>query len=110
MPHDLNSSSLDIADAYIACGKPEKASAILEAMEQHSVEYIEWYLSLSNVYFANSARDCHQEIYALATIQDIYNSIGTDKAAKKAQQIEDNLQKLYSAFLSKCDSAGIQLQ
>ena len=116
VPHDLSSSSLDIADAYIACGQPEKANAILEAMEKHSVEYIKWYLSLSNVYFANSSRDCHQEIYALATIQDIYNSLAASNVAKKAdyakkaQQIEDNLQRLYNAFLTKCEGAGIQLQ
>jgi len=116
VPHDINSSSIDIAEAYISCDKPEKALPILDAMEKHSVEYIKWYLSLSNVYFANSARDCHQEIYALATIQDIYNKLAEASNTKqgdyekKAMQIEDNLQKLYSAFLTKCDGAGIQLQ
>ena len=115
VPHDLNSSSLDIANAYIACDKPEKALPIFDALEKHSIEYIKWYLSLSNVYFANSARDCHQEIYVMATIQDIYNNLAKAYPAKKAeyeqksQQIEDNLQRLYSAFLSKCEGAGIQL-
>jgi hypothetical protein len=85
-------------------------------MIQHSVEYIKWYLSLSNVYFANSARDCHQEIYIMANIQDMYNQLAKANPAKKAeyeqksQQIEDNLQRLYSAFVSKCEGAGIQLQ
>jgi phage shock protein PspC (stress-responsive transcriptional regulator) len=116
VPHDLNSSSLDIASAYIACDKPEKAQPIFDALEKHSTEYIKWYLSLSNVYFANSVRDCHQEIYDLATIQDLYNKLACSNAAKKAEyekkalQIEDNLQRLYSAFVSKCEGAGIQLQ
>ena len=117
VPHDaFMSSSLDIAEAYIACGKPEKAQPILDAIEKHSTEYIKWYLSLSNVYFAGSARDCHQEIFALASIQDAYNSLADSNAAKKAEyekkakQIDDNLQRLYSAFLAKCDGAGIQLQ
>ena len=116
VPHDLNSSSLELAEAYIACDKPEKAQPILEAIEKHSTEYIKWYLSLSNVYFANSARDCHQEIYALATVQDLYSKIADSKAAKKAdyekkaQQMDDDLQRLYSAFVAKCEGAGIQLQ
>ncbi len=116
VPHDLNSSSLELAEAYIACDKPEKAQPILEAIEKHSTEYIKWYLSLSNVYFANSARDCHQEIYALATVQDLYSKIADSKAVKKAdygkkaQQMDDDLQRLYSAFVAKCEGAGIQLQ
>ena len=116
VPHDFSSSSLELAEAYIACGKAEKAQPILDAMIQHSVEYIKWYLSLSNVYFANSARDCHQEIYIMANIQDMYNQLAKANPAKKAeyeqksQQIEDNLQRLYSAFVSKCEGAGIQLQ
>ena len=115
VPHDLNSASLDIADAFIACGKPEKAPPILDSMEKHSAEYIRWYLSLNNVYFANSARDCHQEIYALASIQDLYNRMAESNPAKKAEyekkamKIEDNLQHLYGAFISKCDAVGIQL-
>ena len=111
VPHDpIMSSSLEIAEAYIACDKPEKAKTILEAIEKNSTEYIKWYLSLSNVYFANSARDCHQEIFVLASVQDLYSKMGTSDAEKKAQQMEDSLQKLYSAFISKCEGAGIQLQ
>jgi hypothetical protein len=115
VPHELNSSSIEIAEAFVACGKPERAKSILESMEQRSVEYVKWYLSLSDVYFVNSARDCHQEIYALAAIQDVYNRMAESNAGnkatyeKKALQIEDNLQKLYQSFVSKCDKVGIQL-
>jgi predicted Zn-dependent protease len=111
VPHDpIMSSSLEIAEAYIACDKPEKAKPILEAIEKNSIEYIKWYLSLSNVYFANSTRDCHQEIFVLASVQDLYSKMGTSEADKKAQKMEDELQRLYSAFVTKCEGAGIQLQ
>ena len=116
VPHDINSASLDIADAFIECGKPERAVPILEQIEKHSKEYIKWYLSLSNVYFASSVRDCHQEVYALATIQDYYNKISQSNATKaadygkKAIKMDSEIQALYSAFMSKCENAGIQLQ
>ena len=115
VPHDINSASLDIADAFIECGKPERAVPILEQIEKHSKEYIKWYLSLSNVYFASSVRDCHQEVYALATIQDYYNKISQSNATKaadygkKAIKMDSEIQALYSAFMSKCENAGIQL-
>ena len=115
VPHDINSASLDIADAFIECGKPERAVPILEQIEKHSKEYIKWYLSLSNVYFASSVRDCHQEVYALATIQDYYNKISQSSATKaadygkKAVKMDSEIQALYSAFMSKCENAGIQL-
>ena len=116
VPHDISSASLDIADAFIECGKPERAVPILEQIEKHSKEYIKWYLSLSNVYFASSVRDCHQEVYALATIQDYYNKISQSNATKaadygkKAIKMDSEIQALYSAFMSKCENAGIQLQ
>ena len=115
VPHDVDSASLELANAYIACGKPEKAAAILEQLERRSKEYIAWYLSLNNTYFVNSSRDCHQDIYVLATIQDTYNRMAESHAAqkaayeKKSQQLDKELQALYAAFLSKCDNAGIQL-
>ena len=105
VPHDISSASLDIADAFIECGKPERAVPILEQIEKHS-----------KVYFASSVRDCHQEVYALATIQDYYNKISQSNATKaadygkKAIKMDSEIQALYSAFMSKCENAGIQLQ
>ena len=86
----------------------------LEQLEKKSKEYIAWYLSLSNVYFASSSRDCHRDIYVLATIQDIHSKrMQADKDnsyKQKAQALEEELQALYSAFVTKCNLAGIQLQ
>ncbi|MBR2630282.1 MAG: DUF2723 domain-containing protein [Bacteroidaceae bacterium] len=116
VPHDANSASLDIAEAYIVCGQPEKAVPILKQLEQKSKEYAAWYLTLNNVHFANCVRDCNQDVYVLANIQDLFNKLGTSNAAKKAdyaqkaKELEEELQLLYSAFVTKCDNAGIQLQ
>ena len=91
-------------------------SIILEQLEKRSREYVVWYLSLDNTYFVNSTRDCHQELYVLATVQDIYNKLIEMKAPKaaayekKSQQLDTDIQRLFHAFLAKCDEAGIQLQ
>ncbi len=116
VPHDAGSASLEIVNAYIACGQPSKASSILKQVEKRSKEYVEWYLSLSNAYFANSSRDCHQEFYVLATIQDAYNNLanadekGKAEHLKKAQSLDKYLQSTYSTFTQRCDGVGIRLQ
>ena len=116
VPHDAGSASLEIVNAYIACGQPSKASSILKQMEKRSKEYVEWYLSLSNAYFANSSRDCHQEFYVLASIQDTYNNLanadekGKAEHLKKAQSLDKYLQATYSTFTQRCDGVGIRLQ
>jgi hypothetical protein len=116
VPHDVTSSSLEIVNAYIACGQSAKAYSILQQLERRSKEYVAWYLSLSNAYFANSSKDCHQEIYALAMIQEIYNDLASADAKgkaeylKKAQGLDNYLQSAYSAFTHKCDGAGVRLQ
>ena len=116
VPHDAGSASLEIVNAYIACGQPSKASSILKQMEKRSKEYVEWYLSLSNAYFANSSRDCHQEFYVLASIQDTYNNLanadekGKAEHLKQAQSLDKYLQATYSTFTQRCDGVGIRLQ
>ena len=116
VPHSIDCSSLDLANAYIACGKPEKAVNILEQLEKRSKEYAVWYLSLDNTYFVNSTRDCHQELLVLATVQDTYNKLIEMKAPKaaayekKSQQLDTDIERLYNAFIGRCDEAGIKLQ
>ena len=116
VPHSTESASLDLVNGYIACGQPEKAAVILADVEKKSKEYIKWYLSLENTYFQGAWRDCYGDIYALLNMQDIYQKLGDYNAAKKAdykkhyEQLDKELQSLYSAFVSKCDNAGIQLQ
>lgn len=116
VPHDFNSSSLEIAQAYIDCGKVEKAMPILEAITTNAREYITWYLGLNNNYFANSRRYCHEKIYAFASVQNVYANLAKTSAAnkakyeKKSKALENELQVLYGAYTSKCDAAGIDIQ
>ena len=116
VPHSTDGASLDLADAYIACNQAEKGVQILEQVEQRLKEYVTWYLSLNNTYFANSYIDCHRNIYILASIQETYNKLAQSQAkkaadyGKKAQKMDNELQSLYTTFVSRCDNAGIPLQ
>lgn len=116
VPHDDSSASLELAEAYVACGKPEKATPILDAIIKDSREYIAWYLSLGNNYFANSRRYCHERVYAFASAQNVYAKMaessaeGKVKYGKKSKALETELQTLYSAYVSKCDASGIEVQ
>ena len=113
VPHDIASSSLEMVNAYIACGKPEKAANILAQVEKKSNEYIRWYLSLDAVRFAGAYKDCYSDIYSLANIQNIYNKMAESDApkkadyAKKSSEIEKRLEGYYDTFSAKCMAAGI---
>lgn len=116
VPHDVGSASLELADAYIKCGKPEKAAVILEDIEKKTSEYIKWYLSLSNIHFAVSYKDCYSDIITYANLLDTYKKLGesdvANKArfAKKAEEIDKTIDPLYTVFVNKCEDCGINLQ
>ncbi|MCQ2258437.1 MAG: DUF2723 domain-containing protein [Bacteroidaceae bacterium] len=112
VPHDAGSSSLELADAYIKCCKPEKASAILDAIGKKNTEYIKWYLSLDNIHFAASYRDCYSDIFTLANIQKTYSRLGESNAKykTKANEIDNSIEALFAVFAKRCDECGIKIE
>ncbi len=109
VPHDVASSSLEMANAYITCGKPEKGAAIVEQLEKKSTEYINWYLSLDPTRFAMAYENCYSEMAALANMQGIYETLGS-AYAKKSKSLETKLEALFTSFQAKCGSAGIPMK
>ena len=115
VPHSVDCASYELATAYVACGKPEEAAKILADLEKRSSEYIKWYLSLSNVYFANAYGDCVREFRTLIGIQTLYQELadlGTSKQSeykKKVDQLEKDTKALADAFDIKCGEADIML-
>jgi len=116
VPHDASSASLELADAYIKCGQPDKGVVILKQVEQKSTEFADWYLNLSDAYFISSYRDCYSEIYTLSNIQHSYQTMADSKAAKAAEYkkladaADGKLERIYMTFARKCNDLGIQLQ
>jgi len=112
VPHDAGSGSLEIINAYIACGQIDKAEHIMQKLAQKSEEYLNWYLSLNNMRFAAAYRESKQEISILANLTDTYEKLSKKDAKyeKKAQAMDDKLNSLYEAFITKAGAAGLLQQ
>ncbi len=115
VPHDTGSGSIEIANAYIACGQPEKAVEILEHLEKIAREYIDWYLALNSVRFAAATDECFEEIRIIANLQKTYETLSKSEAAeknaskyvKKMESMDVTLNSLYEAFIRRCEAEGI---
>ncbi|MCR5313962.1 MAG: DUF2723 domain-containing protein [Bacteroidaceae bacterium] len=112
IPHNVNSGSLDLAGAYIAAKKFDKANIIMEQLIKRSCEYINWYISLPENRFKAEVKDCGQELSILYTIQKTYSLVGEQGSefksyAKTASELDKTLDSLYNAFIVKCTYAGI---
>lgn len=69
VPHDhIYGNSADLAVAYFQLGKPDKALSILEPMANSSVEYLTWYLGLSNDKLLGSTDRVRLHFYLLSDI------------------------------------------
>ena len=115
VPHDVNSASLDIAEAYIVCQQPNKALSIMQQLEKRGLEYAAWYLSLGDAYFRNSATDCARELYHLGRIMKLYMDMSDiiaskhEQFSKKAQILEQQCNELGSMLNQRCNQLGINL-
>ena len=107
--HDAGSGSLEIVSAFISCGQSDKAAKICSELEKKSIEYANWYLSLSDSRFAAAYSDCYQHISILASIAKDYDNMGA-KYKTQSDRLEGVLENLYGAFMGRCHNLGIQLQ
>ena len=113
VPHSVDCASYELAQAYIACGKPKEAAEILADLEKTSSEYITWYLSLPQVHFANACSTCYREIYTLRRIQFLYEDLadlGTSNAKvyeNKVRQLDKDMESFVQAFETKCYEADV---
>ena len=86
VPHDfIMGSSKAMADCYINLDEPQKAAQILNQMANRSVEYLTWYLSLSDIQLSAAYESCLRELYIL---DDINKSFGRLKDGKTGETIE----------------------
>ena len=111
VPHDAASGSLDLVDAYISCGQPEKAAHILQALSKKSTEYLDWYFSLTPRRFAAAYKDCYHELSVLYHIMGTYDQMGKgdERYAKVADDMDAELNRLYQVFYAKAQASDIDL-
>ncbi len=118
VPHSVAGGSIEIANAYIKCGKLDKASDVLDKLCKRSSEYVTWYMSLNGVNFVTSFDDCRRELIVLNNLQQIYEAMGSNpkagakaaEYAKKATGLGTTLERLSGEFIYKAKASGIPLE
>ncbi len=119
VPHEAETGSMDIIDAYVVNGKMDKAETILKKLEKRTREYIQWYLTLNDYRFSNSTIHCYGELTTLADISNVYSTMAESKKIskkqqqqyeKKAESLDKVLQAYYLNFASRCEQLGIDLR
>ena len=87
---------VNMARAYTLLGQKEKAKEYLRKCFDYSSQYLEWYLSLSDNWFAQSTRDCLTEFYIMQAIQEVA-AITDSKLGAQYQKLMDNYYRRYTA-------------
>ena len=84
----VSGESVSLADAYIRLGKPEKAQAILDAIEDRAGRTINWYNGLKPSQMANCTREIAESFDALLRSTSLYNR------TQQTEKYEQNISKL----------------
>jgi hypothetical protein len=108
-----------MAQAYVVCGQPDKADAILKQLKKTSEEYNRWYLGLEGKRFASIINNdsYRHELSVLSIIGEIYSSMAevvNDEAKKKqydeaSKECENLLNSFYQEYYIKSQRLNIGL-
>ncbi|MCM1108213.1 MAG: DUF2723 domain-containing protein [Clostridium sp.] len=96
VPHNYQSGSLTLARSWFMLNKIAEGSKIYDAVARNSMEYLDWYLSLSDKRFFNSSDDCMYHLYLLSDIAQAYDKIDPKKAEEYTKILNDYEQRCYS--------------
>jgi len=102
VPADFQSGSLEIARAYAALDQNAKAQEILDQLWNKSIQYMNWYCTLSGSRFNASSRECMYHLYVLQ--QELQLAQLLDE--KKAKTMAAQLQQLAGLYQSKGGNLG----
>ena len=94
IPHDFQSGSMDMAQAYFDLGQKQKAEQIVKDLATKSYQYVNWYLSLSNEKLAVSNQNCVYNLYIL----DEMNKMLQVKQSSLLKEYKKKFEALYAAY------------
>jgi hypothetical protein len=103
VPHDYQSGSLEIARALAAIGQKDKAVDVISQLWTKSVQYMNWYCTLSGSRFTGSARECMYHLYVMQQEVQLMQLID----GKKGQMMATELQRLAALYQSKGGNIGM---
>ena len=95
VPMNYMSGAADMAQAYYMCGKKDKALKIYEQLWNNSLQYVNWYLSLSDRGFGMSQNDCFMQFQMMMSIMqsvDEFNSKWVDAHEPIVKQLIETYQ------------------
>lgn len=85
VPMNYISGGMDFLLAYYATGQKAKAAETFNAMWKTSVQYLKWYLTLSDSRFMQSQRDCMYQFYVMQRLLEIAQENDPSLADKKVK-------------------------
>ena len=91
--------ALDMADAWYQLGEKQEGDRIADALANKAVEYITWYLSLSDYQLAITQDNCE---YHLALLDRIVKSLKAYESPL-ASNYEDKLDELYEIYVNRIE-------
>lgn len=97
VPLNYMSGGIDLAQAYAKLGDKTNALECINSVWQNAEQYANYYLSLSGMRFAQSARDIMIQFSIMQQVAETAKLVDTKLAAKQA----DTINNLYRTYLGK---------
>ncbi len=97
VPMNYLSGGNDMARAYTMLGQKAKALLTLNEIWNNSLQYMNWYMSLTGSRFTQSQNDCMTQLYIMQQVNQITAMVDNGLAAKQMKIVEN----LYSQYRNK---------
>ena len=97
VPYDWQNGAVQMAESYYKLGETAKADVIMEALADKAVEYLTWYMSLSDNHFYVSSREFE---YHLAILNEEIRIMEKHKSGLTEAYL-DKLNTLYEMYKNR---------
>lgn len=101
VPHCWFSGSTDLAAIWARLDQKQKAEEIALATANLSVQYLNWYLSLSTNRLLGSTRECMRNLIQLEDATRVLQEIGSKQADAYGEE--------FSSYIQQLHERGVQL-
>ena len=94
VPHDFQSSSIEMAQVYAAIGNKAKATEIIEQLWKKSEQTMNFYLSLDSKKFKGTTSNCQFHLfYVMRHLINITDMIDEKKASEYDMKVNNLAQR-----------------
>ncbi len=78
----------EFAEGYYRLGNTKRADQIMDAIWENSVQYLNWYMSLSPKRFMQSHRDCMMHLFIMQRLSELYAQFKRPQLKAKSEQFD----------------------